>query len=67
MERNLSYVNPYGKNLWFSMGSSCLLMFSRTVVVGCAILADIRGVHRNFEKGFPLQLSDCYIRIVYIV
>ena len=25
-----------------------------------------RGVHRNFEKGFPIQLSDCYIRVVYI-
>ena len=25
-----------------------------------------RGIHRNFEKGFPLLLSDCYIRVVYI-
>ena len=24
-----------------------------------------RGVRRNFEKGFPIQLSDCYIRVVY--
>ena len=23
-----------------------------------------RGVCRNFEKGFPLSLIDCYIRIV---
>ena len=25
-----------------------------------------RGVGRNFEKGFPLHLSDCYTRVVYI-
>ena len=25
-----------------------------------------RGVRRNFEKGFPLHPSDCYIRVVYI-
>ena len=25
-----------------------------------------RGAHRNFEKGFPPQLSDCYITVVYI-
>ena len=24
-----------------------------------------RDIRRNFEKGFPLQLSDCYIRVVY--
>ena len=25
-----------------------------------------KGVRRNFEKRFPLQLNDCYIRVVYI-
>ena len=29
------------------------------------IISNIRGVRRNFEKGFPLQQSDCYIRVVY--
>ena len=25
-----------------------------------------RGVRRNFEKGFPLHLSDCYIRVIIL-
>ena len=25
-----------------------------------------QGHSRNLKKGFPLQLSDCYIRVVYI-
>ena len=71
MERNLSYVNPYRKNLWFSLGSSCLLMFSRTTHF--MWLLDVpsllpSGVYTGIlKKGFRLQLSDCYIRIVYIV
>jgi len=32
----------------------------------CADVAAARGVCRNFEKEFPLHLSDCYIRVVYI-
>jgi len=27
----------------------------------------VRGVCRNFEKGLPLHLSDCYIRVVYLL
>ena len=26
----------------------------------------VRSICRNFEKGFPLQISDCYIRVVYV-
>ena len=25
-----------------------------------------RGIRSNFQKGFPLQPSDCYIRVVYV-
>ena len=30
-------------------------------------LMEFSGVRRNFEKGFPLQLNDCYIRVVYLL
>ena len=25
----------------------------------------VPAISRNYEKGFPPQLSDCYIRVVY--
>ena len=30
-----------------------------SITTGGFKLDHVRGVHRNFEKGFPLQLSDC--------
>ena len=42
---------------------------SLKTVLGLAVpnqCCQARGVCRNFEKGFPLQLNDCYIRVVYI-
>ena len=44
------------------------LLHCMFVYIHCTLLSLLvgRGVRRNFEKGFPLQLSDRYIRVVYI-
>jgi len=58
----LKVLRTRPKVLHVSFPKNCIMM----VKITAGKIFMIRGVRRNFKKGFPLHLSDCCIRVVYI-